>query len=77
MLSVVFHLNIIRYCDEATITEIKYSPSTFKYVKMSSFFHFLFYIVIISTATRGLSQGGKLSPMATVRDPLASNQKKT
>jgi len=41
--------------------EIKYSPRTFKNVKMSSFLHFLFYIAVIHCVTRGLIQGGKLS----------------
>jgi len=50
---------------------MKYSPRTFKNVKVSSFFHLLFDIVIISGVTRGLSQGGNL----TKRDPLTSTQK--
>jgi len=40
---------------------MKYSPRTFKNVKMSSFLHFLFYIAIISGVTRGLSLAGKFS----------------
>ena len=52
---------------------MEYSPSTFKNVKMSSFLHLLFDIVIISAVTRGLSQGGNLAKT----DPLASTQKKT
>ena len=32
---------------------------------MSSYVHFLFYVAIISTVTRSLSQGGKLSYKGT------------
>jgi len=39
---------------------------------MSSFSHFLFYLVIISGVTRGFSLGGNLAK----RGPLASTQKK-
>jgi len=41
-------------------------------VKMSSFFHFLFDIFIISGVTTGLTQGGNL----VKRGPLASAQKR-
>jgi len=53
--------------------EMKYSPRKLKNVKMSSFFHLLFDMVIISGVTRGLSQGGNLAK----RGPLTSAQKKT
>jgi len=39
---------------------------------MSTILHFLFYLIIISGVTRGLSQGGNLAK----RNPLASTQKK-
>jgi len=52
--------------------EMKYFSRTFKNVKMSSFLHSLFDIVIISGVTRGLSQGGNL----TKTGPLASTQEK-
>jgi len=51
---------------------MKYSPRKLKNVKMSSFFHLLFDMVIISGVTRGLSQGGNLAK----RGPLTSAQKK-
>jgi len=41
-------------------------------VKMSSFFHLLFDIVIISGVTRGLTQNGNLAKSG----PLASTQKR-
>jgi len=52
--------------------EMKYSPRKFKNVKMSSFLHLLFDMVIINGVTRGLSQGANLAK----RGPLASAQKK-
>jgi len=51
---------------------MKYSLRTLKNVKMSSFSHFLFYLVIISGVTRSFSQGGNLAK----RGPLASTQKR-
>jgi len=39
---------------------------------MSSFSHFLFYLVVISGVTRGFSLGGNLAK----RGPLASTQKR-
>ena len=45
---------------------------TFKNVKMFSFSHFLFYLVIISGVTTGFSQGGNLAKRGT----LASTQKR-
>jgi len=53
--------------------EMKYSARKFKNVKMSSYLHLLFDIVIISGVIRGLSQSGNLAK----RGPLASTQKKT
>jgi len=57
---------------------MKYSPITFKNVKMSSFLHFVFYIAI-RNVTRLLSKDRNVSkkgPLASVRGPLANNQKK-
>jgi len=51
---------------------MKYSPRTFKNVKISSFLHLLFDIGIISGVTKGLSQGGNLDKKGL----LASTQKK-
>jgi len=51
---------------------IKYSPRTFKNVKMSSFLHLLFDIGVISDATIGLSKAGNLAKKGL----LASTQKK-
>jgi len=47
------------FLDESKYAGEKYSPRTFKNIKMSSFLHFLFYIAVISGVTRDLSQGGK------------------
>jgi len=58
---------------------MKYSPRTFKNVRMSSFLHFLLYVAIISGVTRGLSLAKKFDkrgPLATVRGPLPNIQKK-